>query len=198
MKVNLILASGSPNRKSLLETIGLVPTHILPADIDETEYPKELPKNVVSRLAYQKALKVASEIENGYIIGADTVAAIGRRILPKAISDELVIACLEKLSGRRHALYTGFTIIKKIDDKMIAQRSKIVKTILKFKTLTADEIADYVSSKEGIDKAGGYAIQGRVQAYVEYISGSFSNIVGLPLCEFRGALNSLGYYRDLK
>lgn len=192
MSLPLILASASPNRVELLARIGIIPDHILPADIDETEKPQELPRKVAQRLAYAKAHKVASSLEEGYIIGADTVAAVGRRILPKALDDEMVRDCLSMLSGRRHRLYTGVTVIKK-SKGLLEERQKIVQTVLKFKRLTERETELYVKSGEGINKAGGYAIQGLVQSYIEYIGGSFSNVVGLPLCELKNMLTSLGY-----
>lgn len=196
MSLPLILASASPNRVELLARIGIVPNQILPADIDETEKPQELPRKVAQRLAYDKAHKIASILEEGYIIGADTVAAVGRRILPKALDDQMVRDCLKMLSGRRHRLYTGVTVIKK-SKGMVEERHQIVQTILKFKRLTDHEIEIYVKSSEGINKAGGYAIQGLVQAYIEYIGGSFSNVVGLPLCELKNMLTSLGYSMEL-
>ncbi len=192
MSLPLILASASPNRVDLLSRIGIAPDKIIPADIDETEHPRELPRTVAGRLAYEKAMKVASIVDEGYIIGADTVAAVGRRILPKAMDDEMVRFCLNMLSGKRHRLYTGVTVIKKQDGLMVT-RQKIVQTVIKFKRLTDAEIELYVKSGEGLNKAGGYAIQGLAQAYIEYIGGSFSNVVGLPLCELRNMLTSVGY-----
>jgi len=192
MYLPFILASASPNRVELLSKIGIVPDHIIPADISEIERPKELPREVAKRLAYEKAMKVASSIQEGYIVGADTVAAVGRRILPKALDNEMVRFCLNMLSGKRHRLYTGVTIIKK-SNGMFIERHRIVQTILKFKALTDDEIESYIKSGEGLDKAGGYAIQGLAQGYIEYIGGSFSNVVGLPLYEVRNMLLSLGY-----
>ena len=189
MSLPLILASASPNRVDLLSRIGIVPDQIIPADIDETELPRELPHQVAKRLAAAKATKVASLVYEGYIIGADTVAAVGRRILPKALDDAMVRECMKMLSGRRHRLYTGVTVIKK-SDGVFLERHKIVQTVLKFKRMTDSEIEAYVKSGEGINKAGGYAIQGLVQAYIEYIGGSFSNVVGLPLCELNNMLNS--------
>ena len=188
----LILASASPNRVDLLSRIGIVPDKILPADVDEAEHKGELPRNVAIRLAYEKAAKVASLVDSGYIIGADTVAAVGRRTLPKALDERMVRDCLKLVSGRRHKLYTGVTIIKKQGSK-IEERHRVVQTILKLKRLTDKEIDRYVASGEGINKAGGYGIQGLAQSYIEYISGSFSNVVGLPLFELQNMLNSLGY-----
>ena len=192
MSLPLILASASPNRVSLLSSIGIVPDQIIPADIDETELPHELPREVAVRLACSKARHVASLVENGYIIGADTVAAVGRRILPKALNDDMVRDCMNMLSGKRHRLYTGVTVIHKSSDALV-ERHKIVQTVLKFKRMSDAEIEIYVKSGEGLNKAGGYAIQGLVQCYIEYIGGSFSNVVGLPLCELKNMLNSVGY-----
>ena len=192
-QIPLILASESPNRLSLLSKIRITPSKILPANIDETEYKNELPGAVALRLATEKARKVAGEVDCGYIIAADSVAAVGRRILPKALNDEDIKFCLNLLSGKRHRIYTGVTIIKK-ENSILVERQRLVQTILKFKRLTDAEIEFYLSLKEGLQKAGGYSIQGFAESFVEYISGSFSNVVGLPLFEVRNMLISLGYY----
>jgi len=185
----IILASASPARLELLSRIGIHPS-VIPADVDETEYRGELPKDVAARLSIAKAEKVALEAESGYIIGADTVAAVGRRIMPKALTTEMVADCLRLYSGRRHRLYTGVHIIKKTDK--IESRSRVVETTVRVKVLTEEEIQFYAHSGEGLHKAGGYSIQGIFQSFVPFISGSFSNIIGLPLFETRNMLMSLG------
>jgi septum formation protein len=189
--INVILASASKARLELLSGINIHPI-VTPADVDESEFPGELPNSIALRLAQAKAQKVASEVESGYIIGADTVAAVGRRVMPKALDSKMVEQCLRFYSGRRHKLYTGVHIIRK-DGQSLNSRSRVVETIVKFKPLTESEIGFYSNCGEGVGKAGGYSIQGSAQAFVSFISGSFSNIIGLPLFETRGMLESLGY-----
>lgn len=191
----LILASQSPNRLNMLAKMNLKPDQVIPADIDESEKKGELPKQIAGRLAEGKASKVAEQIEEGYIIGSDSVVALGRRTLPKALSKEDIIYCMKMLSGRRHKVYTGVTIIKKTKDGIV-KKTKVGETILKFKRLTDAEIEEYASSEEGLNKAGGYSIQGFAECFMSYVSGSYSNVVGLPLFETRNMLTSLGYYKD--
>lgn len=191
-KFPVILASQSPARIELLKRIKIVPTQIIPADIDETPNLRELPNHLVTRLAHEKATKVASQIENpAIIIAADTVTAVGRRILPKATTTEEVRYCMEMLSGRRHRVYTGLCIIKK-DRQQLVTRQKIIQTIIKFKKLSSEEINFYCSLDEGLDKAGGCKISGYTEAFISFISGSYSNVMGLPLFETVNMLNSLG------
>ena len=189
----LILASSSPHRLNLLKTIGITPDIIQPADIDESKSKGELPYNLALRLAQGKADKVANQFDDGYILAADSVAALGRRIMPKAITDELVRQTITQFSGRRHQFYTGIYIIHKESGQIIKKSSKIVKTIIKFKRLTKAEIEHYVSLQEGLDKASGYSIEGYAQVYISFISGSYSNVIGLPLCETRNILCGMGY-----
>ena len=191
-KLPIILASASSARLDLLSRINIHPI-VMPADIDETEKRGELPHAVASRLSREKAETIAAQIDRGYIIGADTVAAVGRRIMPKALTPEMVAQCLALYSGRRHKLYTGVHIIKKHNDGSIVTRTKLSQTVVQFKRLTSQEIEFYAHCGEGLGKAGGYSIQGAVQAYVSFISGSFSNIIGLPLFETRNMLLSLGF-----
>jgi septum formation protein len=193
--IPLILASSSPRRLELLSRIGIIPNQILPADIDESEQKQELPRNLVSRLAKAKAEKIASEVDKAYIIGADTVTALGRRILPKALNDDDVRFCLNLLSGKRHQVYTGITIIKKNGSETL-ERNRLVQSIVRFKRITDQEIELYVQSKEGINKAGGCSIQGLVESFIPFISGSHSNILGLPLFETRNMLISLGFFNQ--
>lgn len=186
----VILASASSARLELLTRLGLKPI-IMPADIDETEFKGELPNKVALRLSVAKAEKIAQEIDRGYIIGADTVAAVGRRIMPKAITPEMIEKCLKLYSGRRHKVYTGICIIKKTDK--IEVRTRVVETAVKVKRLSLEEIKFYSHSGEGIGKAGGYSIQGIFQSFVPFMNGSFSNIIGLPLFEARNMLTSLNF-----
>lgn len=191
----LILASASPTRKKLLEAIDLVPEKIITTDIDETPLKGELPRNLAIRLSKQKMQKALTMVEKGYIITADTVSAVGRRILPKAETDEDVRYCLNMISGRRHRLYTGMNIAKKEVGQATIIRSKISQTIIKFNRLSDRDLNWYLDSKEGIGKAGGYAILGKAQIFINFIRGAgVSNVAGLPLPEVNNMLTSLGYY----
>jgi septum formation protein len=176
---SLILASESPRRAALLAQAGIVPDAILPAAIDETPLKAELPRLHALRLAAAKA-RVVGEEWNGapaFILAADTVVACGRRILPKAADDAQVRACLELLSGRRHQVLTAVALLT----PQGALRTKVALTRVSMLRLQASNIERYVESREGIGKAGGYAIQGRAEIFVKEISGSYSNVVGLPL-----------------
>lgn len=192
--IPIILASGSPARLELLKKVGIVPL-VIPSDVDETEMKGELPAKLAERLACAKAEKIAETASDAVIIGADSVCAVGRRILPKAMTDNMVRDCMNMLSGRRHNIYTGVCVLKKSGDK-IERRIRTIKTVVQFKRLTNAEIEKYVGTQEGIGKAGGYAVQGYVQSYVSFISGSFSNIIGLPLFETCNMLVSLGVCKN--
>lgn len=185
----LILASASPRRRDLLAQIGVVPAAILPAELDETPQPRELPRQLAGRLSAAKAALVAEQKPDALILAADTVVALGRRILPKAEDTAEVQRCLALLSGRRHRVMTGLTL--RHPDGRAATR--LVETIVKFKRLSAAEIAGYVACGEGVGKAGGYAIQGRAGQFVTGLNGSYSNVVGLPLAETAQLLAGFGY-----
>ncbi|KJV55330.1 septum formation protein Maf [Orientia chuto str. Dubai] len=189
----IILASQSESRLKLLKAINIVPSQVISANIDETHLPAELPKNLALRLAIQKANTIAQSIENGYIIAADTVAAVGRRILPKAMTDLDVEYCLKMLSGRRHKVFTGVKVIKVKNNNIIAFNTRTVESIVKVKRLTSQEIAAYVITKQGLNKAGGHSMEGIWQCFVQFMRGSSSNIMGLPLFETRNMLLSLGF-----
>ena len=192
-KLPLILASSSKSRLSLLKNIGIIPDKIIPSNIDETPLKKEKPSNLASRLSNEKAKKVSSLVKDGYILAADSVSARGNLILPKAENNEDVRYCMEIYSGRRHNVYTGVTILKIIDYEIADQRHRLVKSIVKFKRLTNQEIEAYIRTKEGIGKGGGICISGYAQIFISFISNSYSNIMGLPLFETRNMLLSLGY-----
>ncbi len=184
-----ILASSSPRRLALLQDIGIAPDKIIAADIDETAKPRELPRALAERLAHEKLLAVAAANSDAYVLAADTVVAVGRRILPKAETAEQVCECLMLMSGRRHHVYTGVAlrtpagkIIRRVCDSTVI-----------FHQLLPRDVGGYVASGEGIGKAGGYAIQGQAAAYIRFISGSYSNIVGLPLFEVAQMLRSCGF-----
>jgi septum formation protein len=183
----LILASASPRRLDLLARIGVVPHAVVPADIDETVLKGELPAPHAQRLAAEKATAVAEA--GALVLAADTVVAAGRRILPKADDEATARRCLELLSGRRHRVHSAVTLV---DGEGVA-RHRLSTSIVTFKRLTGDEIDAYLASGEWHGKAGGYAIQGRAEALVRFLSGSHSGVVGLPLFETRGLLIAAGY-----
>ncbi len=185
---SLVLASASPRRLALLAQIGVVPSAVIPADIDETERPGELPRAVALRLAVEKAECIAALHKGSNIFAADTVVCVGRRIVPKAETAEVARACLALLSGRAHRVYTGICLI----DTTGHSRSRVVETRLKMKRLSEREIADYIRTNEWQGKAGGYGIQGRAEAFIHHLNGSYSNVVGLPLFETRNLLFSAG------
>ncbi len=185
----LVLASASPRRLELLRQIGLPPDLVRPAKLDETPLPRELPRPYAKRLARAKAEAVAAAEPEAFVVAADTVVALGRRILPKAEDEATARACLEKLSGRRHTVFGGLAV--RAPDGRWAER--IAVTAVALKRLSAEEIAAYLASGEWHGKAGGYAIQGRAAAYVPWIGGSYSNVVGLDLALTAKLLGGLGY-----
>lgn len=187
----LVLASASPRRRDLLAQIGLTPDHILPANIDESVTRQELPRDAAVRLAREKAqaAKAAWTGEPAFILSADTIVACGRRILPKAESRDQARECLELLSGRRHTVHTGMTLVT--PDGTL--RDKLVTTKVRFKRLTDHETEWYLESGEWDGKAGGYAIQGRAASLIASIEGSHSNVIGLPLHEVTMLLEGNGY-----
>lgn len=175
----LVLASASPRRVALLEQLGLTPDKVDPADIDETPLKAELPAVHAQRLAEAKARHVADRNPGCLVLSGDSVVAVGRRILPKALNDEEVADCLRRLANRRHKVYCAVALV--LPNGTIKQR--LSTSIVAFKPLSAQEIADYVGAGEGLGKAGGYAIQGRAAAFIRFLSGSYSGVVGLPLYE---------------
>ena len=185
----LILASASPRRRDLLAQIGIVPTDIRPADINEDPVPGELPKGHAERLACEKASAAAQSVNSAYILAADTVVGVGRRILPKAETEDQVADCLQLMSGRAHRVYTGVALVS--PDGIL--RRRVVETRLKFKRLSDADIQTYIDTGEGIGKAGGYGIQGFAEYFIRQINGSYSNVVGLPLFETRNLLQGAGY-----
>lgn len=187
----LVLASQSPRRLALLAQVGIEPSAVLPANIDETIMRGEMPKEHARRLAIQKARRAESEWSgpSAFILAADTVVACGRRILPKAHSDEDVYRCLTLLSGRRHRVITAVALLSP-DGRM---RTRHTVTRVSFLRLGLPQISRYVQCREGIGKAGGYAIQGYAEAFVKEIAGSYSNVVGLPLAETLLLLEGTGF-----
>jgi septum formation protein len=191
----LILASGSPRRLALLQQIGLEPTAVIPAEVDETPGRSEAPRLLAGRLAREKAhaaRKIAERDEataGGYLIAADTVVALGRRVLPKTELVDEASTCLRLLSGRAHRVYTGVTMVTPKG----AERHRLVETRVRFKRLSKDDLDGYLGSGEWRGKAGGYAIQGIAGAFVTRLIGSYSNVVGLPLYEVATLLGGEGY-----
>ncbi len=184
---SLVLASSSPRRLSLLAQIGIVPQRIAAPDIDEEPRPAELPRDYVLRIATEKALAVP-RAPGEVVLAGDTTVAVGRRILAKPADEADLRRMLALLSGRRHHVFSAICVIA--DDAR--HRTRISDTIVTFKRLSAAEIAGYVASGEGMGKAGGYAIQGRAEGFVRFLSGSYSGVVGLPLFETRTLLESAG------
>jgi len=184
-----VLASASPRRRELLAQIGLSPDIIDAADLDERPLPKELPARHAERLAAAKADAVAARHPGAFVLGADTVVACGRRILPKAESEAEARACLALLSGRRHRVHGGIALVTPAGRRLV----RGVVSIVTLKRLTGDEIASYLASGEWRGKAGGYAIQGLAARFVRHLSGSYSNVVGLPLYETAALLAGAGY-----
>ena len=187
----LVLASASPRRRDLLGQIALTPDSIDPAELDESALERELPARHALRLAEAKARLVAERHVGAFVLGADTVVACGRRILPKAVAPDDARACLGLLSGRRHRVHGGIALV--LPDGRLASRR--VETAVIFKRLSPQEIEDYVASGEWQGKAGGYAIQGFAARFIRGIIGSYSNVVGLPLFETVSLLAGHGFAR---
>jgi septum formation protein len=185
----LVLASASARRLDLLAQIGIAPDEVVPAEVDETPRPRERPADYAQRIAEAKAEAVAPRHPGAFVLAADTVVAVGRRILPKPSDEAAARRCLELLSGRRHRVLGGVSLYA--PDGRRGRR--LVVTTVGFKRLHEAEIAAYLASGEWRDKAGGYAIQGRAAAFVPAINGSYSNVVGLPLAETAALLAGFGY-----
>jgi len=184
----LILASASPRRRDLLRQAGLEPDSIEPTHIDESEIPGELPGPLALRLAQEKAAAHAGA-EDGFVLAADTVVGVGRRVLSKTETEDEARLCLELMSGRSHRVYTGIAV--KVPDGQLT--SRLVETRVKFKRLSEPEILAYLASREWQGKAGGYAIQGMAGGYIINLIGSFTGVVGLPLYETINLLTGAGF-----
>jgi septum formation protein len=183
----LVLASASPRRLALLAQIGITPDRVHPTQIDETPLRHELPRPHAERLACAKADAV--DAPGYFILAADTVVAAGRRILPKAETETQARACLTLLSGRRHRVMTA--VMLRDPNGRSAQR--LVESVVGLARLTPGQLRAYLDSGEWQGKAGGYAIQGRAASFVRFLSGSYSNVVGLPLFETAQLLRGLGW-----
>ena len=187
--MRLVLASASPRRLDLLARIGVAPDAVLPADVDESVPKGELPRTHALRLAREKATAVAARETGSLVLAADTVVAVGRRILPKVEDEETLRRCMRLLSGRRHRVLTGVALA--VPGEGVCER--LVETMIAMKRLSEQEIDYYTDHGEWRGKAGGYALQGYGEVYVRHIAGSYSNVVGLPLAETRVLLKSAGY-----
>lgn len=192
MKNKLILASASPRRLELLGQIGIAPDNVIPANIDETLQKDELPRQFALRLAQEKAAKIYETNKGTIILAADTVVAAGRRVLDKPVDEADAKRILKILSGRRHKVYGGICVIG-ADGKA---HTKLVETIVAFRRLSENDITDYLKSNEWDGKAGAYAIQGLASTYVKFLSGSYSNVIGLSLYDTVNLLSASGYKKD--
>jgi septum formation protein len=191
----LVLASGSPRRLALLNQGGIEPDSLQPTEIDEIPVKGELPRALANRLAREKAqaalasVKIDEELRGSYILAADTVVAVGRRVMPKAEMLDEAAACLRLLSGRNHRVYTGICLVTPKE----AFRQRLVETRVRFKRLSNDDLEAYLASGEWRGKAGGYAIQGLAGTFVVKMVGSYTNVVGLPLYETMSLLGGEGF-----
>jgi septum formation protein len=183
----LVLASASPRRLALLAQIGIVPEQVVSPDIDESPLRDEVPRQHALRLARAKAASVSRA--DSFVLAADTIVAAGRRILPKAEEEAAARRCLTFLSGRRHRVLTG--VVLRAPDGRCGER--LVQSVVGFARLTDRQIDAYLATDEWRGKAGGYAIQGRAAAFTRFLSGSYSNVVGLPLFETTQLLRGFGW-----
>jgi septum formation protein len=184
----LVLASSSPRRLELLRQIAVTPDAVVPADVAEQPSRDELPPRLALRLATAKAEAIVARHPDAVVLGADTVVACGRRILPKAETEDEARRCLQLLSGRRHRVHGGIAVM----GPGAHRASRLVTTVVFFKRLSDQEIGSYLASGEWHGKAGGYAIQGRAAAFVRAINGSYSNVVGLDLFATAALLRGAG------
>ena len=190
--LKFILGSSSPRRLELLKQINFYPNEIFKPEINEDPQKKELPILYVKRMAKEKMDVVKKKFPNELILTADTIVHVGRRIIDKTNDKSKAIKFLELLSGRRHRVSTAFNLYCK--DKIDSLR--VVTSVVKMKRLTENEIKSYIETDEWKGKAGAYGIQGSAEKFIQFISGSYTNIVGLPLNQVYGSLNSIGYYNE--
>ena len=190
--LKFILGSSSKRRLELLKQINCYPNEIFKPEINEDPQKKELPILYVQRMAKEKMDVVKKKFPNDLILTADTIVYVGRRIIDKTNQKSKAIKFLELLSGRRHRVTTAFNLYCK--DKIDSLR--VVTSVVKMKRLTENEIKSYIESNEWKGKAGAYGIQGSAEKFIQFISGSYTNIVGLPLNQVYGSLNSIGYYNE--
>jgi septum formation protein len=187
----LVLASASPRRLDLLARLGIVPARVIATDINETPGSREVPRPHAARLALAKAEAAAAQAPEALVLAADTVVGVGRRILPKAETQQQARDCLALLSGRRHRVLTA--VVLALPDGRRLKR--VVESAVTFQRLTEQQVDAYLAGGEWRDKAGGYAIQGQAEAFIRFLSGSHSNVVGLPLFETAQLLRGIGWLR---
>ena len=183
----LVLASASPRRQELLRFAGLK-FKTIPAHVDENYSEGETPQQHVRRLAQEKALLIARKYPRAWVLGADTIVVIDGLILGKPKNKTQAKEMLKKLSGREHKVFTGFTIAH-VASKI--KQTKVIQSVVKFKMISAAELEGYIACDEPYDKAGGYAVQGRGAYLIQAIRGSYTNVIGLPLCEVLETLKKL-------
>ena len=188
----LILGSGSAARKELMSSVGLVPDRVEVPNVDETVKPKESPRLYVKRIAAEKAYAISSEMQS-YLITADTVVSLGGKVLLKTFDKIKAEEHLRLLSGRRHTVFTAFCVKH---NGLIS--SKLVKTSLKMRLLSEEEISAYIDTREWVGCAGAYRIQGKAKCFFPFISGCYSNVIGLPLPSLINVLNAIGYFKTIK
>ena len=186
----LILGSGSSARKDLLISVGMIPDKIEIPNVDESIKPNESPRDYVRRVAALKADAIFAE-KQSFLITADTIVTVGRRLLTKTSHEMTAEEYLRLLSGRRHSVFTAFCV--KNNDLTIL---RLVKTVLKMRSLTEQEIRAYIESREWVDCAGAYSIQGRAKSFFPFISGCYSNVVGLPIPSLIGVLSAIGFFKN--
>ncbi|MBI4962799.1 MAG: septum formation inhibitor Maf [Desulfomonile tiedjei] len=189
--VDLILASGSPRRKFLMNSVG-IRFRAVPSSIDESLIAGESPQESVQRLALAKAKEVSEQFLGKWVLGADTIVVIDGRILGKPADEKEARAMLARLAGRAHLVYTGYALVNSAFPAK--DRVRYAESAVNIRDLSKQQIAGYVRTGEPMDKAGAYAIQGFGSAIVERISGSYTNVVGLPLCEVARDLQELGIF----
>ena len=191
LSASLILASASPRRQELLRSVGLK-FKIIPAHINENGLAGESPRQHVKRLAREKAMVIAKQYPEAWVLGADTIVVIDGIVLGKPENKTQARKMLQKLSGREHKVFTGFTIAHVAAE---IYRTKVIQSAVQFKTISPKEMDWYVASDEPYDKAGGYAVQGQGAYFIRSIRGSYTNVIGLPLCE---VLEELKYCGTIK
>jgi septum formation protein len=185
---SLILASASPRREELLRSVGLK-FKIIPAHVDETYIDGESPRTHVKRLARDKAMVIANQYPKALVLGADTIVVIDSLILGKPKNKKQAREMLERLSGREHKVFTGFTLIHKAP---AVYKTRVIQSAVQFKIINPEEMNWYVNCDEPYDKAGGYAVQGKGAYFIKAIRGSYTNVIGLPLCETLEELKHFG------
>lgn len=194
-RARLVLASASPRRLALLQQVGIEPDALLPGDVDETPRKSEAPRELARRLARDKlaaageAARSRDDLREAWVVAADTVVAVGRRVLPKAAIPDEAADCLRLLSGRQHRVYTAICVLSPKGGR----RERVVESRVRFKRLSGREMQAYLASGEWRGKAGGYAIQGLAGSFVVKLVGSYSSVVGLPLYETLSLLDGEGF-----